>query len=654
MNDIQREKIPANQQLGIPALVKETIDGTFIKEDLENYFKEDTSNLLFVLKQQNIWIAGGYILKNFLKDKPGFREEFWTDSDIDFWGVTDNDGIHEDPYCPLRKILKRRGYKSRIVATQSHLQLISADYKRLALFVNSIQEWTRYDLETGFIHKIQLILLKNYQDYFIDVKNVISNEYRFRANAGYDVSDFEIDEKVEEEIRKYKDRTEDDFLTDAILSFDLTCCQVAYQNGKVTWFGTTNSDDKKELVDYPEDTPIIQNVERYLTKIGSQAFKQQSVMEWLRTLKRSMKYAQRGFRIVNWKEVEAFILETFLSENEVYSLNNDFIRQWNNTIYGFRFYKYAQFIPIWLVDNDHKLYVFNLQNRKPVYQFINPSLTNNLNTVIINQIADKEVDEPLTKELLVDLTGTNNFLVDHFIGIFKGLRWFPEMHEDIPLSKIEYPFLKNQEFKDDEKLAIDESKLLEESQPECFDIIEAEDFNNRDFLERDEDNILVIRKEGDDYRIDCYRRQLLQDIIEDPTKGKYSCNMIQQDGTPIADSPMMVRNLVDQNNVYYRLDTSFGRIYLSKDDILKMIRSKNNIFYIEYDQPINFERSASVDVVENEIAMIQGDPFNQSYLIGADHCQQGTDIKVFRIKVCGGINCLKTALDEKTWLDVPL
>jgi hypothetical protein len=661
--DIQREKILARPEVGIPALVKETIDGSFIKEDLQNYFEDDTESLLNILKQQNIWIAGGYILKNFLKDLPNYREEFWSNSDIDFWGVTDDQGIHEDPFCPLRKILKKRGYTSKIVATQARLELISADYSRLSRFVSLIQEWVKIDNESQTIHKIQLILLNNYNNFLSISKNLFSRLYRNRLDAGMDVSNFNIDQEAKDENLIYKNRNTEDFLTDAVLSFDLTCCQVAYHlisdnNGIVTWFGTTNSDEmKNEIVDYPDNTPIIQNIERYLTKIGSQAFKQQSIMEWLRTLKRSMKYSQRGFRIVNWMEIERFIVEEFLSQNQ--PLNNEFIRNWNPIVYGFRFYKYAQFIPIWLVDDNHQLFVFNLQNRKPVLQTTNQNLSSNLNKRIIQELADKEVDQPLSKELLIRLTGTTNFYISYFPEVYKDLKWESEIFDDIPLSNIEYSFLKDQDFKDEEKIEIDELKLLEESQPQCFDIIESEEFNNKEFVEADEDNILLIRKQGDNYQIDCYRRQLLEDIINDPTRGKYACNMILSDGRPIPDSPFFIGNLVDENNIYYRIDTSFGRIYLLKDDILKMIHSNNKIFYIDQDQSLDFERSASVDVLENEIAMSQaaqqGRVFhNPGYIISADHCQQGTDIKVYRIKVCGGLNCLKIALEEKTWLDNPI
>lgn len=663
--NIQREKIPARPDVGIPALVKETINGSFIREDLKNYFEDDTDSLLEVLKNQNIWIAGGYVLQNFLKDRPGYREEFWSDSDIDFWGVTDDKGIHEDPFCPLRKILKKKGYTSRIVATQARLKMISADYKRLARFVSSIQEWVRIDNQTQTYHKIQLILLNNYSDYLSISKNIYSNTYRMRLEMGLDVSDYNIDEKAEEFNFIFKDRNSDDFLIDAVLSFDLTCCQVAYHfisnNEVVTWFGTTNSEENEEefidYPDYPDDTPIIQNVERYLTKIGSQAFKQQSIMEWIRTLKRSMKYAQRGFRIVNWKEVEEFIINTFLSQGV--ELSNEFIADWNNIVYGFRFYKYAQFIPIWMVDNNGQLFTFNLQNREPILHFSDPSLNRNTNKLIISELAGKEVNEPLTKELLLRLTGSRNFSVDHFPKLYKSLSWFRDIYNNISLSKVEYPFVKNQTFGNNEEIVIDESKILEESQPQCFDIIESDEFDNKEFLEGDEDNILLIRKQGDNYQIDCYRRQLLQDIIEDPTRGKYACNMILSDGRPIPDTPYSVRNLVDENNTYYRIDTSFGRIYLPKDDILKMIHSNNKIFYIDQDNSINFQRSASVDVLRNEIAMNlalqQGLDFNNpGYIISADHCQQGTDITVYRIKVCGGINCLKTALDEKTWLNSPI
>jgi hypothetical protein len=188
---------------------------------------------------------------------------------------------------------------------------------------------------------------------------------------------------------------------------------------------------------------------------------------------------------------------------------------------------------------------------------------------------------------------------------------------------------------------INESQFLEKK---CFNVILNEEEDNQEYLKEDSDNILIILKKGDDFMIDCYTGEYLQNILEDPTKGRYPCLEINKNtGRPLftlnekgeeINFPLNVLGFADTDNLYYKIDLSFGSFYLSEKDIKDMISSGNRIFYLDNDKIEKYKYSTSKGVYDDQKSGRGGS------VVSADHCQKGTDFVVYKIKICGGEECL--------------
>lgn len=178
----------------------------------------------------------------------------------------------------------------------------------------------------------------------------------------------------------------------------------------------------------------------------------------------------------------------------------------------------------------------------------------------------------------------------------------------------------------------------------CRDTIMLSDENNKEYLDEDDDNILIIIQRGKNYIIDCYTGEYLQEVLYDDTKGRYVClennsvtgrplYSVDEDGNKV-NFPLNVVGFVDTEKLFYKLDLSFGSFYISKKDLLDMIKSGNRIFYLEEENKRSYPYTASKGVYDAQ--KLGG----ESDVVSSDHCQEGTDITVYRIKVCGGTECL--------------
>ena len=333
---VVRQIIEERPNIDLPQLITESVNGNILTQNLNAYFN-DIPTFLQIMRDNNLFIGGGFILKNLLQNQPNYRQEQWTNTDIDFWAVSSSDN-HQDPYCPLRKFLKSQGYESKILCSKGRINQLPVDYKRLKNFIEQIEEWYQIDYTTRTKkNSIQLMLLKDYASHVNEIKKDLFFKCRTPFNEERLTSILE-----RKGINKYVNRTSTDFIIDAILTFDLTCCQCSFHvdennpEGIITFYGT--------ILDYPDQTPIIQNVLRYLTKISSNIFKTQGLLEWSRTLKRSAKYAFRGFSVVNWRDIVNTIIEKyeFLTEPaDAYGKIPDFLRLWNRFIFHNRFYNFA-------------------------------------------------------------------------------------------------------------------------------------------------------------------------------------------------------------------------------------------------------------------------------------------------------------------------
>jgi hypothetical protein len=647
---VNRQVIEERPDIDLPRLITESVSGTTLKDNLTSYFKEqDVPNFLNIMKENNIYIAGGFVLKNILQNQPGYKSESWSKTDIDFWAVSSSD-THQDPYCPLRKFLKSQGYESRILCSKGRINQLPADYKRLKNFIEQIEEWYQIDYQNNNEKKnfLQLMLLKDYNSHVNNVKK----EMFFQCNQQFNQERLEST-LVRKGINKFETREDSHFIIDAILTFDLTCCQCSFNvtennpEGIITFYGTT--------LDYPEQTPIINNVLRYLTKISANIFRTQGILEWSRTLKRSAKYASRGFTIVNWKQIVEHIIDEYGFIRDVWDRSIQiFLRSWNRFIFANRFFLFSLNIPIFYITTDdestrqdgrYKLNTFTIRDRR-VREYgltrLNPTDPE------LDPLANFRVTKRVTYEMMKALTGNVGYMNPSDLKYYEA---------KIPLKLNQLPRMPYQ-YMNEEKINLNEKKIIEEEKTECFDPILFSNENNITYIQEDKDNILLIFREEEKERtlsVECWNRSDLITVGEDPTNIRYKCKNINEfTGRPLPEDLLSVYGYVDTSMEYIKISSS--NVYVTKDDFEKLMNTRNKIFYL-VEPHEKIERIVSKNVYDNEIRSRRGGHVQSGYLVSADHCQNGTQMLLYKIKVCGGPDCLELIFGDdsdnsypKNWL----
>ena len=640
-----RQVIEERPNIDLPRLITESVSGNTLKDNLTSYFKEgDIPIFLNIMKENNIYIAGGFVLKNFLQNQPGYDYENWSNTDIDFWAVSSSD-THQDPYCPLRKFLRSQGYESRILCSKGRINQLPADYKRLKNFIEQIEEWYQIDYSSNNEKKnlLQLMLLKDYNSH----KNNIKKELFFDCKQPFNDELFE-QTLTRKGIHRYELREATDFIIDAILTFDLTCCQCSFSvdennpEGIITFYGT--------ILDYPGQTPIIKNVLRYLTKISANIFRTQGLLEWSRTLKRSAKYAFRGFTVVNWTDIVDTIIQRYeFTTIEWNEKTQYFLGLWNRFVYDNRFYLFSLNIPIFYVTyNDEggdlfKLNTFTLRNRR--LRFYGLTQLNPSPFYKLDPFANFRVTKKITYNMVVALTGDVGYMNP------KDFKYYETV---IPYKYMQLPYIPYRYNGIGERIDIDEKTIIETENPECYDPITLIDENNVDYLKENTKNILLVfRKDSQTLSIECWNKNSIAQIAENPTNVLYKCRDVNEySGRRLLDMEniLSVYGFVDTSMEYIRISSK--GIYISGDDYKKLLYSNNKIFYLV--EPFEkIQRVVSKNVYKNELLYRRGMQVQSDYLLGASHCQDGSQMLLYQIKVCGGPECLPFIFGDgypKKWL----
>lgn len=579
---------------GVPEFKTEKASSEGVEEDLQNYIN-DVDLFYELMEKYKYTIAGGFILKNFIRDKPKYKENRWEDNDIDIWALRDIESDIYDPFDPLKQLLYKEGYNLKKVCGNRTLKNFEGDYRRLHEYIEQIQEWTK--TAYGVDYKIQLILLKD--------KNANLKSIRRRISYRYDLDE----EYVRLNGLKYELRTYDDYINDLVLSFDLLCCQCAFNiksGGKkeITFYGN--------VADYEEDEPtIVQTILNYETKFSKLCQEKQSLWEWCRSLLRAIKYGKRGFKIINWGEVIDTIKPLF-SENP----SEDFLNEWNNIIGDNIFYRAVGDIPIFQIQND-ELFMFTVNNREMMFVTdeniadISPfrNIKRIYNLTPISELQDSDIN----MDKLSDIVGVN--FIDSFFD---------------PVDS-EYPTIKqsNALRKDEDLIDEDNTNVMLK---QCFNSLDSEYKDVSDVLSRDEDNIVLVSKYGSSYNIECMNRKMFYKVLGDNTKARYTCLETNKDtGRPIREVGLVMRGWYDSSKVYYRVDANFGNYYFEERDILELMMSKEQIFYVVKDREV--ERGVAKSVIDNEEKMYANEDYEEDYLVSAHHCQEGSSFTVAKIKV---------------------
>jgi hypothetical protein len=155
-----------------------------------------------------------------------------------------------------------------------------------------------------------------------------------------------------------------------------------------------------------------------------------------------------------------------------------------------------------------------------------------------------------------------------------------------------------------QEIEIDENHMLNNNFNRCFDVILQDEADSKEYLSEDEkENILILRKIGNDFRVTCYTRSNLKKLIKKRS-----------------NPPFISKNCIDNEGyygVYYPINIGGLECFFIEEDILGMVRGTHRIYYVE-------PKSGN-----NQI-----------------NCQ-GRMNTVYQIKVCGGENCLPQIFNEE-------
>lgn len=594
---------------------------TNLEEEIETYFTDengDSKHIKFfdLIKKHRYTIAGGFVLKNVLKSRPGYNSKYWEDNDIDIWGMRDNENSElYDPFDPLKKLLQETGYTLKKICGRQLLLDFEGDYKRLINYVENIQEWTK--IINGETYKIQLILLKNKDAHFKYIMRQAEKELEYgNINS--------IDQYYLPKSLKYQFRNYEDFIYDLILSFDLTCCQCSFtvddsNNKKIVFF--RNNMDEFTF----EGRSILESIYNYNTAFGSQCLDTQTLWEWLRTEIRAIKYSLRGFKIINWSQVlntfEKLFTEQYIDEN--------FMNGWNNNIGIDILNKAVATFPIFVIEDDiDEIGTFTMANTQYQMLVYGESVQNRIKQPL--KIPDRY---PLLRDLQ-DLS-TNELTLETICDTLDINYNDP----DLDISVISYPTTKEDNVFDSDEYKlnyqVDQNELLQEDAT-CFDSLLSEDKNNLTFLNEDEDNILFVRKVGNSFQSECLNRKIFYKILSDPLKGRYPClARNRQTNNPNTEAGFIMRGWYDPDDCYYKVDTGFGSYFYTEEDLRNIIKSKVKIFFVE--QGVSYQKGIGKSVVDNEERMFANEDYDEEYLLGAHHCQEGSAFATANIKVIQNI-----------------
>ena len=249
--------------------------------------------------------------------------------------------------------------------------------------------------------------------------------------------------------------------------------------------------------------------------------------------------------------------------------------------------------------------------------------------------------------MMVFLTGDVGFMLP------KDLKYY---EAKIPLKLNQLPMVPY-EYTNEEKISVNEKYIIETEKSECFDPIVFSNENNITYLQENKDNILLIFKDEEKtLSVECWNRNDILKIGEDPKNIRYKCkNTNEFTGRPLPEDLLGVYGFVDTSMEYIKIASS--NVYVTKDDFEKLMNSRNKIFYL-VEPHEKIERIVSKHVYDNEIRSRTGGYVQSGYLVSADHCQKGTQMLLYKIKVCGGPDCLELIFGDdsddlypKNWLN---
>ena len=541
-------------------------------ERIRNKLKSDGFDIVrftAMLKNARAWIAGSYVLQAII-------DYNWDDSDIDIWAIDKPYGEHFSPLCAIFTYFISKEYSAK--RNWKALWTVKKAYTDNTIINKSIKrnkEISGYNRLRGSLSEMWTFKKKGYRKVqVLLLKPTVGDSSHFIADEFEDKYDYE------QELKRY------------ISQFDLSSCRTFFTGENVYGLHPTTIEEAK-------------NKQQYITRESAEL---QSLNEWIRTLKRVLKYRNRGFDIIWDDKVKSILLSNFSSM----VLKNE-----DEDVYGLQYNRDLEYN--WGLENLERW------NKKAVENYGIPRL-------ILN-------DDKTTLTLFFD--NEDNLTIDNEGNLYS-----------------EEPYLEQNEFSSDIdadllSLTKNEKSFYEAPKdlPQCYDIIQHEFIGVQEYLrgednEDNKDNIIFVLQNGDDYNFYCYKISYLARSLHDKNNNIfYKCIGDKLGLIPVENGYTYTYNENDPTSYdmgqeydttrpYLKIPLVYN-IFVPIEDIRKAFIGTHRIFYVtpekdENGRDVKISHSASYEMVYRPTPLSS---------ISANHCQAGSSIDIYRLKVCEGYEC---------------
>lgn len=397
-------------------------------------------------------------------------------------------------------------------------------------------------------------------------------------------------------------------IVDVLSNFDLTICEIWY-NGK-TINGT--------------NLMGIKNKVGYLRKEYND-----SLFKYLNNfiIKRIKKYRERGFKIEydipkttnfsitsikkNVTNPTEWVIKTIIT---LFANNIDIYKRYINKTNNYKSLLYPYNSLILKKNTDVKYLIFiNSIDKFDNFEL----LLENLNKYFLIKNPKKFVNK-LLKNLYLYLIYTNNI---EYINYIDELTDLAETHEILSVFSKENNdgiFIMEKYIKNYNEDIIVESvnkskyeKLKIKNENKCYDIILLDDIELTDYYKDDE--IIFVLNE----KFFCYTKKYLNEIVVNYLDNWFcQCN-----GTldPITNNRAL--NSIDFDNIYIKISLDIN-IFILYKYIIFILNNDYTVYFLNFNKKITHSIS------------FKNTNSTTSNWVGANHCQNGSEINIYTIKYC--------------------
>ena len=398
-------------------------------------------------------------------------------------------------------------------------------------------------------------------------------------------------------------------ITDVLSNFDLTICEIWY-NGR-TINGTSLADIKNKV--------------GYLRKEYND-----SLFKHLNTfiIKRIKKYRERGFKIdyeVPMRTQFSIELNNKILTDRVEWVIKKFLHLFYNYRSAYNRYIVKSSKPASLLHQYHSL--IRKKNRDiHFYIFINSLnkcdnydlLLENLNKYFLIKNTKKFFDKILLKFYKILVEDNINPEYIHYIEELTYLKDNYQELSSVSKSKEDGLFFMNKYISNyNEDIIVDRvnkskyEKLKIKNENKCYDIVLLDDIELTDYFKEDEIIFILNNK------FFCYSKTYLNEIVKNYLDNWF-CECT---GTLDPVTNNRIPNRFNLDNIYIKISLDIN-IFILYKYIAFILNNNYSIYFLYFQKTINHSVS------------FKNTNSRTSQYVGANHCQDGSNINVYTIKYC--------------------